>query len=107
MILIFCGNSFMLQEKCVSSSFGFNGFLDLAFEDIWHDVQKGSESILGSTSFQKFTVSPSINDLLDLCPNLKCKNEKEAFFLVYIFFDLDICIFLPKMHVFSVNYVIK
>ena len=33
----------------LKGAFGFNGFLDLEFlfmEEIWHDVQKGSWSIL-------------------------------------------------------------
>ena len=64
--------------------FGFSEFLDLAFlfiEEIWHDVQKGSWSILSSIPFQTFAVSTAINDLVDLCPNLWCNNSKATFFL--------------------------
>ena len=52
---------------------GLIGILDPAFffiEEILHDVQKGSGSILSSTSSQTFAVSPANNDLVDMCPNL-------------------------------------
>ena len=54
-------------------AFGFSGILDLAFlfiEEILHQVQKGSEYILSSTSSQILSVSPAINDMVYLCPNL-------------------------------------
>ena len=54
-------------------AFGFSGSLDLAFlfiEEILHEVQKGYGSILISTSSQTLSVSPDINDLVDLCPNI-------------------------------------
>ena len=57
----------------LKGAFGFSGILDLAFlfiEEILHEVQKGSGSIFSSTSSQKLAVSPAINDLIDLCPNL-------------------------------------
>ena len=57
----------------LKGDFGFSGILALAFlfiEDILHDVQKGSGSILSSTSSQTFAVFPANNDLVDLCPNL-------------------------------------
>ena len=57
----------------LKGAFGFSGILDLAFlfiEEILLEVQKGSGSILSSASFQTFAVSPAINDLVDLCPNL-------------------------------------
>ena len=47
--------------------------LDQAFlfiEEILHEVQKGSASIFSSASFQTLTVSPDINDLGDLWPNI-------------------------------------
>ena len=53
--------------------FGFIGILDLAFlfiEEILHELQKGSGSIISSTSSQTLAVSTAINDLVDLCPNL-------------------------------------
>ena len=62
-----------IHKNHLKGDFGFNGSLDLAFlfiEDIFHEVQKGSGSILSSASSQKFAVSPDINDLVDLCPNL-------------------------------------
>ena len=48
--------------------FGSSGILDLAFlfiEEILHDVQKGSGSILSSISSQTLAVSPANNDLVD------------------------------------------
>ena len=57
----------------LKGDFGFNGSLDLAFlfiEEILHEVQKGSASIFSSASSQTLVVSPAINDLVDLCPNL-------------------------------------
>ena len=57
----------------LKGAFGFSGILDLAFlyiEEIFYEVQKGSGSILSSTSSQTLTVSPAINDLVDLCLNL-------------------------------------
>ena len=57
----------------VKGAFGFSGILDLAFlfiEEIFHEVQKGSGYILSYTSSQTLSVSPSIKDLVDLCPNL-------------------------------------
>ena len=46
---------------------GLSGNLDPV---ILHYVQKGSGSIHGSTSSQILAVSPAINDLVDLLPNL-------------------------------------
>ena len=57
----------------LKGAFGINGSLDLAFlfiEEILHEVQKGSGSIFSSASSQTLAVSPAINDLVDLCPNL-------------------------------------
>ena len=53
----------------LKGDFGLSGILDLAFlfmEEIWHDVQKGSEYILRSSSSQTLLVSPTNNDLVDL-----------------------------------------
>ena len=87
---------------------GFNGFLDLTFlciADIWHDVQKGYISILSSISHQKFAVSPSIYDLVDLCLNIWCNNPRATFFLGDTLFYLSFFWFLLKMHVSSVHYM--
>ena len=57
----------------LKGAFGFNGILDpalLFIEYILHEVQKGSGSILSYTSSQTLAVSSSINDMVDLCPNL-------------------------------------
>ena len=57
----------------LKGAFGFSGILDLAFlfvEEILHEVQKGSGYILSSTSSHTLVVSPAINDLVDMCPNL-------------------------------------
>ena len=53
----------------LKGAFGFNRFLDLAFlfmEEIWHVVQKGSGSILGSISSQILVLSPANNDMVYL-----------------------------------------
>ena len=94
----------------LKDAFGFNGFLDLAFvfmEEIWHDVQKGSGSILISISSQTLAVPPSINYLVDLCPNIWYDNSKATFFLGANLFVFEIFLFPPKMHVFAVHYVAK
>ena len=86
----------------LKSAFGFNGLLDLSFlfmDEIWHDVQKGYEYILGSISSHTLAVSPDINILVNLCPNLWYKNSKAIFFRdVYKNF-----LFTPKMHVYFVH----
>ena len=43
-----------------------------------------------------FTVSPAINDPVDLCPNPWCNSTKETFFLGAIFFDFGICFIPPQ-----------
>ena len=78
----------------VLMNFWTNTFL--LIEDIWHDVQKGSGFILSSISWQIFALSPDINDLVYLCPNLWCNNSKAAFFLGAIFLDLGICFIFTK-----------
>ena len=78
---------------------GFNECFGLYFlfvGDIWYDVQKGYGSILSPISCQKIILHPDINDLLDMCPNLRCNNSKANFFLGDIFFDFDICFIFPK-----------
>ena len=57
----------------LKGTFGFSVILDLAFlfiEEIWHEVQKGSGSILRYTYSQTLAVSPANNYLVYLCPNL-------------------------------------
>ena len=57
----------------LKDAFGLSVILDLAFlfiENISHEVQKGSGSILSSTSSQTLAVSPHNNDLVYMCPNL-------------------------------------
>ena len=57
----------------LKGAFGFSGILDLAFlfiEEFFHEVQKGSGSILSSTSSQTLAVSPDNNDQVDMCPNI-------------------------------------
>ena len=90
----------------LKGAFGFSGFLDLAFlfvEYIWHDVQKGSGYILSSISCQIFSAYPSLNDLLDMCPNLWCNNSTS--FYVPLSFLNAFLLLLPKNHVSSVHYV--
>ena len=80
-------------------AFRINGFLYLAFlfmEEIWHDVQKGYESILSSISSQTLAVSPAINYIVDLWPNLWCNNSKAIFFLGANFFVFGICFISPQ-----------
>ena len=79
--------------------FGFNVFLDPAFlfiEVIWHDVQKGYGFILSSISCRTFAVSPAINDMVNLCPSLWCKNSEATLFLGAISFDLDFSFVFSK-----------
>ena len=60
-------------KTLLNGAFGLSGILDLAFlfiEEISYDAQKGSGSILSFTSSQTLEVSPSNNDLVDLCPNI-------------------------------------
>ena len=58
--------------------------------------EKGSGSILGSISSQTLAVSPAINDLMDLWPNICCKDAKTIFFLASNFFVFDICFIYPQ-----------
>ena len=80
-------------------AFVLSGILDLSFlfiEEIWHDVQKGSGSILSSISPKTFTVSPANNDLVDLCPNIWCNNYKAIFFLAGNSFFFDFSVIFPR-----------
>ena len=91
----------------LKGAFGFSGILDLAFlfiEAIFHEVQKGSGSILSYTYSQTLAVSPAINDWLDLCPNISCKNSEAIFFLAVFFFDFSI--FSLKKRFFSPQYAV-
>ena len=93
----------------LKGAFGLSGILDLAFlfiEAIWHDVQKGSGSILSSTSSQIFAVSPVKNYLVDLCPNLWCSNSKAIFFLAGNFFFYFSIIF-PRRKCFLCAHHVK
>ena len=79
--------------------FGFSGILDphfLFIEEIWHDVKKGSGSILSSISSQTLAVHPSNNDLVYLWPNLWCNNYREMFLLDGNFFVFDISLIYPQ-----------
>ena len=83
-------------------AFSFNRFLDLYFlfiEDIWNYVQKGSESIIISTSCQTLSVSTAISYLVDLCTKPWCNNPKANFFLGATFLDLASSFFYQK-HMF-------
>ena len=51
-------------------------------------MQKGSIYIIISIYWKHSAVSLSINDLLDLCPNIWCNNSKATSFRGDIFFDL-------------------
>ena len=59
-------------------------------------MQKESGSILVSISLQIFPVSPAINDLVYLCPNLWCNNPKATLFQGANFFDFDLCLNPPQ-----------
>ena len=65
-------------------------------EEIWHDVQKGSGSILISISSQTLSLSPSNNDLVDMWPNLWCNSSKAIFCLDGNFSVFDISFISPK-----------
>ena len=83
----------------LKGAFGFSGILDRAFlfiEEIWHDVQKGSGYILSSISSQTLAVFPANNDLVDLWPNLWCKNSRAILFLDDNFFVFDISLISPQ-----------
>ena len=58
--------------------------------------EKVSGSILSSIYSQTLAVSPAINDLMDLCPNIWCKNSKAIFFLDSNFFVFEICFIYPQ-----------
>ena len=93
----------------LNGAFGSIGFLDLAIlfmEEIWHDVQKGTGSILISISSQKLAVSPANNDLVDLWPNLWCKSYKAIPFRYGNFFVFDISFIFPNNACSFVNYVV-
>ena len=82
-----------IHKTHLKGAFGLSGSLDLAFlfiEEILHEVQKGYGSILSYTSSQALAVSPAINYLLDLCPNLWCINSKAIFLLFGFFFEISI-----------------
>ena len=88
-----------IKKNHLKGTFGFSGILYLAFlfiEEIWHDVQKGSGSILSSIYYQTLSVSPANNDLADLWPNLYCNNYKAIFFLDGNFFFFEISLISPK-----------
>ena len=87
------------METHLKGAFGLSGILDLAFlfiEEIWHDVQKGSGSIISSTSSQILAVSPANNDMVDLCPNLWYSNSKAIFFLAGNLFFFDFSLIFPR-----------
>ena len=65
-------------------------------EEMWNDVKKGSGYIISSIYSQTLAVSPAINDLMDLCPNIWCKNSKAIFFLDSNFFVFEICFIYPQ-----------
>ena len=91
-----------IHKTHLKSAFGFSGSFDLGFlfiEEILHEMQKGSGSILSSTSYQTLAVSPAINDVVDLFPNLWCNNSKAIFFLAGYFFDTSL--FFSCRSVFS------
>ena len=99
-----------MHKTHLKGAFGFNGFLDLALlfiEEIWHNFQKGSGYIISLISFQKLSVSPAINDLVDLCPNLWCNHYKKIIFLGANFFVFDFSFISPKIHVSAVHYLVK
>ena len=73
--------------------------LDLAFlfiEEIWHDVQKRSVSILSSTSSQTLALFPANNDLVDMFPNLWCSNSKAFLFPAGNLFFFDFSMIFPR-----------
>ena len=67
----------------------------LFIEDILHEVQKVSGSILSSTSSQTLSASPANNDLVDLCLNIWCSNSKAIFFLAGNLFFFDLFLIFP------------
>ena len=83
----------------LKGAFGLSGIFDLAFlfiEEIWHDVQKGSGSILSYTSFQTLSVPPVNNYMVYLCPNLWCSNSKANLFLAGNLFFFVFSVIFPR-----------
>ena len=62
--------------------------------------KKGSGFILSLIYFQIIAVSPEINDLVDLCPNIWCNNPKAILFLGAILFDVEISFVFTKNECF-------
>ena len=80
-------------KRHLKGTFGFSGNLDPVFlfiEEIWHDVQKGSGSILSSIYSQIWAVCPANNDMMDLWLNIWYNKSKAIFFLDGKFFVFDI-----------------
>ena len=65
-------------------------------EEIWHDVQKESGSILSSISSRTLSVPQANNDMVDLWLNLWCNNSKAILFLDGNFFDIEIWFISPN-----------
>ena len=87
----------------LKGAFSFSGILNPAFlfmEEIWHDVKKGSGSILSPISSQSLEVSPANNDMVDLWPYLWCNNSKAILFLDVNLFVFDISFISPKNEYF-------
>ena len=94
----------------LKGDFDLSEILDLAFlfvEEIWHDVQKWSGSILSYIYSQTLAVSPANNDLVDLWHYLWCNNYKAISSLLVISFSLTSPWFPLEMHVYFVHYVAK
>ena len=93
----------------LKGAFGFNGFLELAFFH-WRYLTWCTKRVWIYPKFNilpKFSVSTSINELVDLFPNIWCNNPKATFFLGAIFFDFEIFFIYPKMHVSAVHYMVE
>ena len=101
LVKILCAVDGIIYIKThLKGAFGLSGILYLAFlfvEETWHDVPKGSGSIISSISSQTLAVSPTNNYLVDLWPNLRCNNSKSIFFLAGNFFAFDISLIFPKI----------
>ena len=63
-------------------------------KEIWHDLKKGSGSVLSSISPQTSAVSSARNDLVDLSPNIWCNNLKAVFIHV-----------VPDVIIWTVNWL--
>ena len=94
----------------LKGAFGFSRFLDLDFlfiEEIWHDVQKRSGSILSSIYITKHSQYPQLTIIWWVCDLIfHVVILKQFSFYMVISFSLTYTWFYLEMHVSFVHYVV-